>query len=160
MHFIDDTFPLLVVLHAARFDDGEMRDMVEGYEKYFKRAERYAVLIVSPGDSVHLGARERRLISDWVNSPRVRKHSGTLCVGSATVVPSAIARGALTAILWFWTPPCPVRATPTVEEGFDFCLERLASAGLALPRPIDQVRAEVLSMLRGSGQFAPSLRPR
>jgi hypothetical protein len=157
MRFIDDTFPLLVVLHGARFDAAEMRDMVEGYERYFERGARYTVLIVSPGIFVRLGARERKLIGAWVNDPRVRELSGKLCVGSATVVPSAMARGALTAILWFWTPPWPNCAVSTVEEGLDFCIGKLADASLPLPRPTEEIRAAVLGMLRESGQFAPSL---
>ena len=157
MHFIDETFPLLVVLHAPRFDDQEMREMVEGYERFFQRGVRYAVLVVSPGVFVRIGARERKAIGAWVNDPRIHALTGKLCVGSATVVPSPVARGALTALLWFWTPAMPHRAVSTVEEGLDFCLEHVASAGLTLPRPAVEIRAEVVSLLRESGQFVPSL---
>jgi hypothetical protein len=157
MRFIDDAFPILVAMSGAGFDEGEMRAMVEGIEAYFRRNARFAVLSVSPGDFVRMGARERKTLSDWVNGPRVSELSKRLCVGNAVVVPSAAARGALTAFLWFWTPPYPLRATATAEAGIDFCLERLTVCNVPLPRPAETLRAEVIGTLRGAGRFAPSL---
>ena len=156
MRFLDDAFPLLVVMSEAGFDEGEMRAMVEGVEGYFRRNARFAVLSVSPGESVRMGARERKVLSDWVNSPRVSELSRRLCVGNSVVVPSAAARGALTAFLWFWTPPYPLRATATVEAGIDSCLERLTVCNVPLPRPAETLRSEIIGQLRGIGRFAPS----
>jgi hypothetical protein len=158
MRFVYDALPLLVVVHAARFDESEMREMVAGYEGCFSRNERYAVLTVAPNLFVHLGAAERKLISDWVNQPHVREASKRLCVGSATVAPSAVARGAMTAICWFWTPPLPFHMVSTVEEGIDFCAERLREQNMTLPRPIASVRLEIVGLLRKVGGFEPSLR--
>ncbi len=157
MRFIDDLFPMLVVLHDSLFDDREMHDMVAGYERYFQRQERYAVLIASPGDSVQIDARGRKLIGDWVNEPRVRELSGRLCVGSAVVVPSAVSRGALTASLWFWTPPTPLRATATIETGIDYCLGRLALTNVPVPRSPKTIRDDLIGRLKDLGTFAPSL---
>jgi hypothetical protein len=159
MRFVDDFFPLLVVAHAARFDEVEFREMAEGYERYFKRNERYALLTVLPGEFVRLGACERRLIADWLNTPRVLESAKRLCVGAANVVPSAVARGALTALLWFWTPPTPLRPAATVDEGVDFCFESLAGAKVPLERPMESIRLGVLDHLRNLGDFGPSLGP-
>jgi hypothetical protein len=159
MRFVDDFFPLLVVVHGPRFDDGEFREMVDGYERYFERDERYAILTVSPGDSVTLGARERKLIADWANTPRVHEVSKRLCVGTATVVPSRLARGALTALLWFWTPASPFHPVTTVDEGLAFCFQSLERANVPLERPMDAVHLGVVAQLRASGTFRPSLRP-
>ena len=73
MRFIDDAFPILVAMSGSGFDEDEMRAMVDGVEAYFRRNARFAVLSVSPGDFVRMGARERKILSDWVNGPRVRQ---------------------------------------------------------------------------------------
>jgi hypothetical protein len=58
-------------------------------------------------------------------------------VGVAAVVPSAIMRGALSAIMLVGKPPTPLSAGSTAEHGLDFCFARIAEAGLPLPKPED-----------------------
>jgi hypothetical protein len=41
MRFLDGCFPLLVCVSGVRFDAREMRDLADGFESYFGRAERY-----------------------------------------------------------------------------------------------------------------------
>jgi hypothetical protein len=146
VRFVEDCFPLLVCIGPHQFDDAAMAEMRDGYERYFVRGERYALVSCSPRGSV-TGARERRLIADWANTPRVREKSRELCVGSATVVHNALARGALTAIMWVWKPSSPHHVASTAEEAIDWCLARVAEAGLVLPRSPSKVRAELVSLL-------------
>src|SRR5690606_35921348 len=103
------------------------------YARLFRRGKRYAVLSCSPIDAKATNAHGRKLIVDWAQSKEVRENSAKLCVGSATVVPSALARGALTAILWVWSPAAPHHPCGTVEEGLDWCLQRLRAGHVALP---------------------------
>jgi len=157
MRFFDGCFPLVVAMHASHFDEGEMHAMVEGYQAYFRRGERYALLAVAPGEAVRMGAKERKLVVDWVNDSRVKDNVKRLCVGGTSVLPSAVARHAMTALLWFWTPPCPFRATFNVDQAFDFCTDRIRAAGLQLPGSEDAVRLQVRGHLRAAGGFDPSL---
>jgi hypothetical protein len=157
MRFLDQWFPFVVVLHAGHFDETEMKEMAKGYESFFRRNERYAVLTVSPGNSVRMGARERRWITDWVNEPQVKENAKRLCVGSATVLPSAAARYGMTALLWFWSPPSPFLAVSTVEEGLAFCARRLTAEKVLLGRTTDSVGRELTALLLGMGSFSPSL---
>jgi hypothetical protein len=87
----------------------------------------------------------------------VHQLTGQLCVGTATVLPSAVARGAFTALLWFWTPPCPFHTATTLDDGLRYCLRMLDQNALALPRAEDEVRRGVTSLLRRLGDFGPSL---
>ena len=86
MRFVDTTFPLIVSVGSSAYDQAELDDMIRGFEKYFARGERYALLNYTPGKPTLPDARYRRLIAEWANQPRVRDLSRKLCVGSATVV--------------------------------------------------------------------------
>jgi hypothetical protein len=157
VRFFDDFLPLLLVVSSARMDDGEFGEMKAGYERYFARNERYAVLTVSPGNFIRSGARERKQVADWLNTPAVVASTRRLCVASAAVLPSAVARGAVTALFWFWTPAFPLRPVPTVAEGLEFCFEALESAKMLLPRPAEAIHLGVVECLRNLENFGPSL---
>ena len=148
VQFIDDYFPLIVCVSPIRYDDVELRRMFDGYRRYFERGERYALITHTPRDAEAATARARKAIVDWANSPDVRRQSSKLCVGSATVVPNALARGAMTAILWLWKPASPHHMAATTEEGVDWALQQLVDAGIALPQPRERLRETVLSRLR------------
>jgi hypothetical protein len=146
--FIEDAFPLIVTVNARRFDEIEARSMADGYQRYFTRNQRYAVLSVSPRDAEPVGAKARKAVAEWVGGPDVQQYARALCVGAASVVEGAIARGALTALLWLWTPPMPLRPCATLDEGLDYCFDRLAAEGVSLPRPQDEIRRETMERLR------------
>ena len=144
MEFVEDFFPLLLAIGPATWTEATVSDMGAQYERYFRRGERYA--LVSGGGGT-ISARERGAIGKWADSPRVRQKSRELCVGSATITRSALARGALTALLWIWKPASPHHIAATPEEAVDWCLLRLAEAKLALPAPSERVRREAIRRL-------------
>ena len=143
MHFFEGAWPLLVSVGPMQTTDVELEQTWAGYERYFARGERYALMTVSPREAQSPGARERKRMADWANTPRVREFSKKLCVGSATVVPSAIMQGALTAILWLWKPAAPHLAVRTVADGLTFCLERLAAEKVPIPQGPEALRRAV-----------------
>jgi hypothetical protein len=147
VHFIDDAFPLIVTISAANFDEAEVRSMANGFERYFGRGERYTVLTVPGRGSTVPGQRERTLIAAWADQPRVRDFSRRLCVGSATVVMSPLARAAFSVITTIWRPPSPVEVVPSVERGLDYCLSRIHGERLKTTRPPEVVRGEVLRLI-------------
>jgi hypothetical protein len=146
VQFIDDFFPLVVFVTPLRWDDGSIDQMNAGYERYFQRKERYAILSHSP-KGAETSSRDRKRITDWANSPRVRDMSSRYCVGTATIVPNALARGALTAILWVWQPTTPLHMVATPDEGLDWCLRKLADARVPMKEPPASVRDKLLPRL-------------
>lgn len=125
--------------------------MIDGFDRYFARGERYA-LVWAPAKSLALpGLRERQRIGEWIRHPRVADFTKRLCVGTAAVVPNAIARGSLSAVLLIGKPPVPLRPVASVADGLDFALERLHAAGLRLPKPADLLRFELLRELKEAG---------
>lgn len=149
VRFVEDLFPLLISVGPTDgFDAHQVELMAAYYTRLFKRGKRYSVLSCSPKDGLPTNARGRKLIVDWAQSKEVRENSAKLCVGSATVVSNALSRGALTAILWVWSPAAPHLPCATVEEGLDWCLQRLRASHVAMPEEPDEMRRRALELLR------------
>lgn len=147
MRLLADTFPLLVGILPKRYDEAAVMEMAAALEPHFQAGQRYAFVSVQPEGTATPGAHERKLILDWADSPRVRRYASELCVSAATVVDGALLRGALTAILWFWRPPFPMKAVATPRAGMDYCLDQLALAGVPLPVSRDALRARAQAQL-------------
>lgn len=148
MRLMGETFPLLLHVGPMEYTEETVREMDRLYRAYFERGERYALLALQPKAARTPGPKERKLITDWTTSPRVFEASKKLCVASATVLPNAVARGVYTALMWIWSPPFPVKAASTVDEGLDHCLAAIERAGLKLPRPAHSIRQEVLTFVK------------
>ena len=149
MEFIDNWFPLIVTVREGSFDEAEMDQMASGWERYFRRAEPYAVLNTARLGANAPDARGRLRIAQWGNLPRVRQFSKLLCAGSATVMTFPWERRAATALSWLWTPASPCRSVSTVDEGLAYCLGALAERAVDLPRDPETFRIDVQRMLRG-----------
>lgn len=129
MRVLGENFPVLVAIAPRRYDAASVKRMADAFEHYFQRGERYAVISVQPKGSITPGAAERKLVLDWLQSPRTQRYAGELCVGAATIMHGPVMRGAMTAVLWFWRPPFPMEMVPTVARAVDYCLDRLRAVG-------------------------------
>ncbi|AKF09731.1 hypothetical protein [Sandaracinus amylolyticus] len=148
VQFIDEFFPLVVCVSPTRYDDVELQRMYDGYRRYFERGKRYALVTHTREGAEPASPRARKAIVDWANRPEVRANSAKLCVGSSTVVANALARGAMTAMLWLWKPASPHHLAATIDEAIDWSIDQLVAAGVALPQPREKLRAAVLAKLR------------
>ncbi len=146
VQFIDTLWPLLISIGPQQWSERNVAEMADGFERYFERGERYALISGSPRESI-IAAKERKLITDWTNSSRVRERSRELCVGSATIVRSALSRGALTAMLWIWKPSSPHLAAADADEALDFALQKIEDARLPLTASPSITRREALKIL-------------
>ena len=147
MKFIETGWPLLVAVGGMKTTAAELEEMFSGYERYFERGERYALMSVTPRAADGPGARERKRLADWAGSPRVYAMSKKLCVGSATLVTNPIMQGALTAILWLWKPASPHLVVRSVRDGLTFCLERLTAENVSMPQGADEIRRSIFREL-------------
>jgi hypothetical protein len=155
MRIFGENFPLLVAVAPRRWDADAVKRMADAFELYFKRGQRYAVISIQPEDSITPGPTERRLVLEWLESPRVRRHAGELCVGAATIMHGALMRGAFTAVLWFWKPPFPMETVGSVERAVDYCVERLREVGVRIPADPAELKERV-ERLRAATDHAPS----
>jgi hypothetical protein len=143
MRFLDGFFPLVVCVVGQRLDAKEVREMSDGFESYFERGERYAVLIVPGAETAMPGAAERKLITTWADHPRTMEMSRRLCVGTVVLVENILVRAALTALMAFRDHASRVESVATIDKGIEYCLGRIKEAGLQLDKPPDLVRYEL-----------------
>ncbi|HYP90543.1 MAG TPA: hypothetical protein VEQ59_20375 [Polyangiaceae bacterium] len=148
MRFIDDYFPLIVTVSANKMDAAEVQALSEGFEKYFLRGERYALLNTTPRDFQIPDNSVRMLISQWINHPRVRDFTKRLCVGAATVNRNVLYRVAFNVVMAFQKPATQMECVANLEQGLDFCLGRLKAERLVTAKPLDLIRYELLEQLR------------
>lgn len=130
---VGDYFPILISVSPVQYSDSTVRQMAGAFEEYFIRGTRYVVISVSPNRAQPPDAKQRKLVTDWISSPRVMSYSGRLCLGSANIVPSALARGLHTALLWAWSPPFPINPVAGPREALDYAIHTLEKASVPLP---------------------------
>jgi hypothetical protein len=128
-------FPLVVVSFSRGVEDDDFARYLQSLERIYRRREKFA-LVLDATYGAGASARQRKLQADWLeaNSMMIR----TLNVATAFVVPSAVSRGVLTAILWIQPLPCPYALFETTPEALRWCGEKLSQAGIALPRTANQ----------------------
>lgn len=145
---IGDYFPVLLCVSPRHYSEETVRHMAEAFEAYFVRGERYVVIAVTPTNAEPPDAKQRKQVTDWINSPRVTSKSGRLCLGSANIVPNALLRGLHTALLWAWTPPFPVKPVSGARQAVDYAFERLEAGAVPVPKLDAQLRASLQRRLQ------------
>jgi hypothetical protein len=83
-------------------------------------------------------ASQRKFAGDWAK--RNNDLIVAVSVGGATVTPSAILRGLVTAVHWFHRPPTPNAFLATRPEGLFYVIELLERAHVALPPRVYELR--------------------
>jgi len=136
---VESTFPFLVMVMGERADEAEIRSMDATFRELFAQGQRYVLLNVPPKNQTAVAAKERKMITDWANQPHVQEGVTRCCVGSAIMVTSAVARGALTAILWVWRPPVHLEIVPDVLSGIRYLSDAARQANLILPASPEQL---------------------
>lgn len=115
-------------------------------------AGRRVVTIVDLSEAERAPAIQRKMQSDWI-----AEHAALLArvsLGTAFVVPSALIRGALTAIFWVHPPPHPHTVLGAFDEALDWALARLDEAGIRRPPRLDTAEGRGAARIMGSAQGA------
>ena len=147
MKFLGEYFPLVVAIAGSRIDAAEMQEMSDGYEKYFARGERYTVLNLTPRDFQMPDHAGREMVARWMHHPRVRDYTKRLCIGAASVHRSILYRVAFNIVMAFDKPAAEMKCVATLEEGIDYCFGRLKAEKLAMAKPLDLVRYELIEQV-------------
>jgi hypothetical protein len=154
MELLGATFPLLIVILPKKYDAVTVQAMADAFRPYHARQQPFAVVHMQLKGVGVPTATERKLLTDWANSPSIRDVSARFCVVAAVVIPNPLNRGILTAINWVLKPVCPTVAVGTAIEGVDACLARLTEADVPLPRGADSLRKEALALLSARRDLA------
>lgn len=130
----DSLAPVYIVTFTGKVEDHEFRAhlvaLSQLIERVGSRALVYDARLAQPAP-----ASQRHMQAEWMKRYEAEIRRGT--AGIAFVVPSALVRGALTAVLWLQPLPCPHMVTANFEGGFRWAHQQLDSmprAGASLRR--------------------------
>jgi hypothetical protein len=91
-------------------------------------------------------ASQRKFAGDWAK--RNNDLIVAVSVGGATVTPSAILRGLVTAVHWFHRPPTPNAFLATRPRGQAYVIELLEKAKVVLPPRVCALRDRLAAQLK------------
>jgi hypothetical protein len=151
---LDSMFPFLVLVMGERADEAEVRSMDAAFRSLFARGQRYVLLNVPSKNQTSVAAKERKMITDWANQPHVQEGVSRCCAASSIVMTSAVARGALTAILWVWRPPVHLEIVADVPSGIGYLVDAARKADLPLPGTAEDLYRTLRPELEGAGALS------
>jgi hypothetical protein len=128
---VDHLWPLFVTVMPEEIGLEDVRSYIAEVNALYDRKARFATLVDSSRMASVPGAAERRKLAEWQNTTvaLIRRYN----VFTATVVRSAVMRGALTAMHWVFPPPNEQIAVASFGEGFAIALNRLEADGCVFP---------------------------
>jgi hypothetical protein len=139
---------ILIEFPEKRVADAALRSVLESVESLLNEAcsrqERLFVITDLTRMQEITPASQRQLTGEW--NKRTFALSQAAGLGGATVTPSAILRGIITAVFWIQPPATPSFAVATRHEAMLKGIEMFAAANIPLP--------EHLLAYRGSGRWA------
>jgi hypothetical protein len=130
---------VLIEFPEKRVTDADLRSVLEHFESLLKEAEKYQEKIFSITDLTMMRettpASQRQFTGEWIK--RTASLARAAALGSATVTPSALLRGIITALYWLQPPPTPVLTVATRHEAMLKGIEMLEREKMLLsPRLI------------------------
>jgi hypothetical protein len=135
---------LLVEFPRRRVSDAALRALLAHVETLLSHAaksrDKLFVIVDISAMRELASASQRKYAGEW--NRRLDSLATLTTVGGATVTPSSILRGIITAVFWIHPPKRTMYVVATQEEAVLKGIEVLGSAGVALPAQL---------VARGSG---------
>jgi hypothetical protein len=117
---------------VATFTPGQLREDIPAYldhlDRILQKNTSYVVLTDASRVVGVPDAKTRQLTATWIQDRRAKLVR--LNKGDAIYVPSSLLRGALTAIDWLTTPPCPRHYPLSVASGLVWCRKQLGAGAV------------------------------
>ncbi len=142
---IDEFAPIRWMLQVEPTTDANLRAFLDeeivAQRELARRGQRY-IAVCDATIGMRLTPLQRKLYADWM-----REHDALLksvLAGAAFVMPSALVRGALTAIFWVAPLEAPHSVHARTEQALEWAIERARWAEL----PMDERLAR-----QGAGAF-------
>lgn len=124
-------WPLVVTTLSGIVSLDDTERLAKAHMDLLERRELHASVFDATRVSAVPDAVVRKRMGDFVTESAELSLVSTVCSG--LVIPSAILRGALTAIHWIGRPVVPVRSFETRAEAVSWCIEELVARGLQIP---------------------------
>lgn len=126
MSFVERRNSIAWALLPRRSDDHELDELLRAFDAELELEER-AVLVLDTRDAAVMTRAQRHRIADHLKekSDDIRRHF----VGVCAIVPSALARGTVSAILWLAPPGVPTKLFDTEDEAVAWANARAEALG-------------------------------
>jgi hypothetical protein len=140
-----ELWPFVRSVVGDALEDSDYDDMFREWELVAARKERFVAVTDARSSKSMPSSRQRARVAEW-SKTRMDRPSRLYCLGSATVVTSSLARGAMTAINWLHKPPSPQAYFTTLVEGTQWCIDQLTTAGLPISDGVRAYHAELVRL--------------
>lgn len=122
-------FPFVFVRYAPEnATDAEVRDFIADQRRILHMKRRF-ILLVDATRPTSSSSTHRRMYADWMKE--AEELSRLYCAGIVLVVSNPVMRGAMQAVLWFFTPPMPIVMVGTLEEAARRTTDMMRKEGMA-----------------------------
>jgi hypothetical protein len=158
--FIDELWPLVIAVHPVHGLLPEAHAQMDRYYRaLWSRQERYALVTLPHPAGSFASARDRKVMLEWVTDPFVAEQIRSWCVASSTVTANPLYRGTLTALLWFWSPPVPVRVCASNEEAVSRMVSALLDEARELADTPEHLVRRALQLFARATESEPDVAP-
>jgi hypothetical protein len=142
---VDDRgWPLLIIRIPPVVSSESLRSLIEAVERAYDRRQRFGVLCDNSEVIKFPDAAARRMLSDWVASPRRAQCEVAYTVATVIVVRSGPLRALSAALTLAWRRPTPHHWAGTIREGIDWLRQRLVAANVPLTPAAEALYAEAM----------------
>jgi hypothetical protein len=124
--FDESGWPILVATYAQTMTREEGEAFYAALHAYLERNQRFGVLLDARPADIPTATERARIVRFMKETSAT---SARLTAGIAVVMKTTGGRGVLTAVLWLYAPPFPIRAFSTLADGRRWLRERLDEHG-------------------------------
>lgn len=121
----------MVTTLEGRVTLADAESLVESHLEILRRRESHASVFDTERVQGVPDAVVRKRLGEFVTESAKQSLESTVCV--AIVIPSALLRGALTAVHWIGRPVVPVKTFPSIEGAVTWTTAELGVRGLKVP---------------------------
>jgi sensor c-di-GMP phosphodiesterase-like protein len=143
---VDQFEPLRLMIQVEATTDANLRDYLERetivQRELAERGQRY-IAICDATIGMRLTPVQRKLYADWMK--RNDAVLSSVLAGAAFVMPSALVRGALTAIFWVAPLKSPHSVHARLDQAIEWAIDRAKHAELPLHERLAREGAAALS---------------
>jgi hypothetical protein len=149
LHVDLSLWPLALVEMGGVMREEDGTRMLEAYEQFYARRERFQVLTDNTELRSFPGAAFRKKLADA--SKLQDEQAKRWLIGSAVVMPNPIVRGALTAFHWIAPPVYKITVHKTRLEGLDEVIRTFEAHKIPVTAAIRSYRHDLIEGLTQAG---------
>jgi hypothetical protein len=149
---------ILMEFPELRFADADIHAALDSIEQLMRECREQRGKCTQITDLTRVQqippASQRKFSGDWLkrNNDLILATS----VGGATVTPSAILRGLVTAVHWFHKPETSNEFYATRAEAYRYVIQRLEQSRVSLPARVRELRDRLLLQMQPPREKQPS----